>query len=99
VPAFKSIKKAANTAAERKGLSPVRKELTSYSYRHGYVTRWVEQDRPLWKLCELLNTSEAMIRQHYSHLFERTASLRESLNDFDRGKVGQPATSTSPLAS
>jgi len=94
---FKSIKKAANAAAEKKGLPPVRKEVTAYSYRHAYVTRWVEQDRPLWKLCELLNTSEAMLRQHYGHLFERTASLRDALNDFDRGDKGeQSAAIASP---
>jgi integrase len=98
---FASIKKAANRAAEKKELPAVRKEVTAYSYRHAYVTRWIEQDRPLWKLCELLNTSEAMVRQHYSHLFERTESLRESLDDFDRGRAAQPATLTvqPPLAS
>jgi integrase len=91
-----SIKRAANKAAAKRGLPPVRKQVTAYSYRHAYVTRWVEQDRPLWKLCELLNTSEAMIRQHYSHLFERTESLREALNDFDSGKGGQRGTSAGP---
>jgi integrase len=91
---FKSIKKAANRVAEKRGLPPVRNGVTSYSYRHAYVTRWVEQDRPLWKLCELLNTSEAMVRAHYSHLFERTETLRESLNDFDRGRAAPPATAT-----
>jgi integrase len=90
---FKSIKKATNRAAEEKGLPPVRKGITAYSYRHAYVTRWIEQDRPLQKLCELLNTSEAMVRQHYSHLFERTESLRASLNDFDRGRAEPPVTS------
>jgi len=96
---FKSIKKAANRAAEGKGATLVRKEVTSYSYRHAFVTRWVEQGRHLWKLCELLNTSEAMVRQHYSHLFQRTETLRESLNDFDRGEAAtKPATSTVPVS-
>ncbi len=93
---FKSIKKAANRDATKRGLPLVRDEVTAYSYRHHYVTRWVEQDRPLWKLCELLNTSEAMVRQHYSHLFERTETLRESLNDFDRGRATPPTTSAAP---
>jgi integrase len=92
---FKSIKKAANRAAGKKKLTPVRDGVTAYSYRHQYATRWIEQGRPLAKLCELLNTSEAIIRSHYSHLFEQTASLRESLNDFDRAGAGQPATPTS----
>jgi integrase len=97
---FISIKRAANRAAEKMGLPQVRKAVTAYSLRHAYVTRWIEQDRPVWKLCELLNTSEAMLRQHYSHLFERTESLREALNDFDRGKGALPETSGGqPLAS
>jgi site-specific recombinase XerD len=91
---FRSIKKAANRAASERGVPPVRKGVTAYSLRHAYVTRWIEQDRPIWKLCELLNTSEQMLRQHYSHLFERTESLREALNDFDRGSGEQPAIST-----
>ena len=91
---FKSIKRAVN----KKGVGQIRKAVTGYSYRHRYVTRWIEQDRPIWKLCELLNTSEAMLRQHYSHLFERTSSLREALDDFDRGTVGQPASATATEA-
>ncbi len=82
------IKKAANGAASGRGLPRVRKEVTAYSLRHAYVTRWIEQDRPVWKLCELLNTSEQMLRQNYSHLFERTDSLREALNDFDQPGTG-----------
>jgi integrase len=91
---FHSIKEAVNKKAD----VPIRKAVTSYSYRHRYVTRWIEQDRPIWKLCELLNTSEAMLRQHYSHLFERTSSLREALDDFDRGTAGQPASATATEA-
>ncbi len=91
---FKSIKKAANKVANSSGLTLVRKEVTAYAYRHAYVTRWIEQGWPLWKLCELLNTSEAMVRQHYSHLFERTDSLRESLNAFDREAGGLSTHST-----
>jgi integrase len=97
---FTSIKKAANRAAATVGSPPVRKGVTAYSLRHAYVTRWIEQDRPVWKLCELLNTSEAMLRYHYSHLFQRTESLREALNDFDRGTgVQRESSSGRPLAS
>lgn len=85
---FKSIKTAANRAAAKKNLPPIRKEVTAYSYRHAFVTRWVERGLPLWRLCELLQTSEAMVRKHYSHLFEKTELLRESLDGFylDRGE-------------
>lgn len=93
---FRTIKRAASRTAAKKGLDPIRKEVTAYSYRHAFVTRWVEQGRHLEKLCELLNTSEAMVRQHYSHLFERTESLRGSLEEFDQGKAAPPATSTKP---
>jgi integrase len=93
---FSSIKRAANRAATQKGVTLVRKGVTAYSYRHGYVTRWIVQNRPVWKLCELLNTSEAMLRQHYSHLFQQTETLRESLNDFDRGREARPSTSHPP---
>jgi integrase len=95
---FTSSKKAVNAAAIAKGEEPpVRKAVTAYSYRHAYVTRWVEEGRHLWKLCELLNTSEAMVRQHYSHLFQRTEALREALEGFDRGRAGPPATSPAYL--
>jgi integrase len=89
---FKSIKRAANRAAEKDGLTPVRDRVTAYSFRHAYVTRWIERGGPVWKLCELLGTSERMLREHYSHLFEEAESLREALNDFDRGRGGPPAT-------
>jgi hypothetical protein len=56
------------------------------------------------RLCELLDTSEAMVRKHYNHLFERTETLRESLDEFDAaGAPAQHANVTSdespPLAS
>lgn len=90
---FKSIKRAANRAAEKKGGAAVRKEVTAYAYRHAFVTRWVTEGRHLWKLCELLNTSEAMVRKSYSHLFEDTETLRGSLDEFDQGRAALPATS------
>jgi integrase len=89
---FGSIKVAANKAAKAKGFPPVRKEVKAYSYRHAYVTSWVEKGKDLTKLCELLNTSPQMVREHYSHLFRQTQSLRDSLNDFDRGRAAPPAT-------
>jgi integrase len=93
---FVSIRKAANRAADADGILHVRKGVTAYSYRHAYVTRWIKEDRPIHKLCELLNTSPDMVRQHYSHLFDETGPLRESLNDFDRGREAAPSSSTSP---
>jgi site-specific recombinase XerD len=91
---MKSIKRAANRAAAEYGVPGVRKEVKAYSWRHAFVTRWVEANKPLQVLCELLNTSEAMIRQHYSHLFERTETLLDALNDFDQGTAAPPESPT-----
>ena len=93
---FKCTKNAINSAAAKNGAAGVRKALTAYGYRHAFVTRWIVQGRRLERLCELLNTSETMIREHYSHLFEETTLLRESLDDFDQGMEVQPATSSVP---
>lgn len=96
---FTSVKRAANRAAEAKGVPGVRKGVTAYGYRHAYVTDWVEAGKPLAELCELINTSETMVKQNYSHLFERTESLREALNSFDRGTAALPVSSPPVLAS
>jgi integrase len=93
---FKSIKKAANRVAEKRGLPVVRKQVTAYSYRHGFVTRWIQQGKRLDVLCKLLNTSEAMVREHYNHLFEQTDTLKESLHEFDRDAQAQLAKATAP---
>lgn len=89
---FKSIKRAANRAAKSRGVAGVRKEVTAYGYRHAFVTRWVEANRPLPLLCELLNTSVEMIHSKYSHLFERTDTLRDALNSFRQETGASPAT-------
>ncbi len=67
----------------------VRPELTSYSFRHGFVTRWVTTKRrngelggELAILARLLGTSIAMIERFYSHLFTKHDVLRDCLNDF-----------------
>ena len=85
-----SIKRAANRAAVGRRVEGVRKEVTAYSWRHAFATRWIKAGKPLPVLCELLNTSEGMIRQHYSHLFEEVATLRDSLDQFTSGRQGVP---------
>jgi site-specific recombinase XerD len=81
---FASIITAANNAAARSGGPTVREAVTAYSYRHAYVTRWLEAGENPLMLCELLDTSMDMLRRHYSHLFERTETLRDHLNSFER---------------
>ena len=93
-----SIKKAANRVARERNGTEVRKAVTSYGYRHAFVTRWVTANRPLQVLCELLNTSPEMIRNHYGHLFEQTDTLREALNSFVQGAPAQSATHCSEPA-
>jgi integrase len=95
---FTSIKNAANRAADARGVQRVRKEVTAYSYRHGFVTRWVVANRSLTVLCQLLNTSETMVRQHYSHLFEQTETLRGALNTFARDAEASPETAQVAVA-
>lgn len=94
-----SIKRAANRAASERGVEGVRKEVTAYSWRHSFVTRWVKAQKSLAVLCELLNTSEAMVRQHYSHLFEEVATLRESLDQFTSVAGEPPTPAPTPSAS
>lgn len=96
---MRSIKTAANRAAAGRKVDGVRKEVTAYSWRHAFVTRWVKAGRPLTVLCELLNTSEAMIRWHYCHLFEEVETLRESLDGFTTGAGASPTPAPSPSAS
>jgi hypothetical protein len=93
---FTSIKRATNRVTEKKGLPAIRKQVTAYAYRHAFVTRWVQQGKPLSRLCELLNTSEAMIREHYNHLFEQPDTLRESLDEFVQDTDAQLAKVTVP---
>ncbi len=84
---MKSSRKVAN---ERAGREVVREGLTPYSFRHGYVTRWIVAGRNLKMLAQLLGTSVAMIEKHYSHLFTRHDVLRDHLNDFEA--VERPGT-------
>lgn len=96
---MKSIKRAANRAAAKRKVEGVRKEVTAYSWRHAFVTRWVKAGKPLAVLCELLNTSEAMVRRHYCHLFEEVATLREALDQFTLAGATPPTPGPSPSAS
>ncbi len=64
--------------------------MTAYSYSHAFVTNWVKQNKPMAHLCELLNTSEAMVRPHYPHLFEDASALRDELDPFTAGAPVPP---------
>jgi integrase len=73
----------------------VRQDLTLYSYRHAFVTRWLKSGRSAMELCELLNTSLEMLQTHYSHLFEEHRALLGSVNDFSsqEARASQRASS------
>jgi site-specific recombinase XerD len=62
----------------------VRKGISLYSYRHAYVTRWLEEGHSPTFLCELINTSLVMLQKRYSHLFERHDALLTALNKFGK---------------
>lgn len=69
----------------------IRKGISAYSYRHAYVTRWMERSgADVQHLAVLLGTSVTMLEKHYSHLFKMHDTLRESLNRF--AAADRPAT-------
>jgi integrase len=78
---FVSSIDAANRAA---GRELVRPQVRGYSFRHAFVTRWLETRPDTAVLCELLDTTEAMLRKHYSHLFQRPQFLLGKLTQFGR---------------
>lgn len=44
------------------------REYSSYSYRHFYATRKLEQGINAYYLCEMMGTSMTQLRNHYGHL-------------------------------
>lgn len=67
----------------RAGKEVVRPHVSPYSYRHGFVTRWVQAKKDLPTLAALLGTSVSMIEKYYSHLFQKHDVLRDRLNQFE----------------
>jgi integrase len=87
---------SANRKSIKQGGEPVvRTEVTGYSYRHAFATRWLMGRSDIQVLCELLNTSIAMLQRHYSHLFEQHDTLRNALNSFNTGGANQSQPSLS----
>jgi integrase len=64
-------------------------KLTSYSYRHTFCTRWLEQGRDIERLAELVGNSPRIIRKHYAHLCKRRPQLREELEAFRDSLAGK----------
>ncbi len=55
------------------------KGVVAYAYRHTYTTAGLEGGVPIATMAELLgHTSTDMINEHYGHLDQRTAHLREA---------------------
>jgi integrase len=55
------------------------KGVVAYSYRHTYATAGLEGGVPIATMAELLgHTSTDMINEHYGHLDQKTAHLREA---------------------
>lgn len=84
----------ANRRAAARGQAPaVRKGVTAYAYRRGFVTRWLTDNRNLTKLCDLLNTSETQVRRHYLKLFAQPKSLLDELRAFTQSRQSEVAGS------
>ncbi len=83
---FKTMVKAANRRTKK---IVVRPEITCYSIRHAFITRWIVAGKDVMVLCELLNTSLKMVQATYSHLFEMHDVLLDSLNRFSAGPQGR----------
>jgi len=55
------------------------KGVVAYSYRHSFATNGLEQGVPIATMAELLgHTSTQMISEHYGHLDQKGAHLREA---------------------
>lgn len=83
---FRSLR----TYINRRRPGTIRPEVSAYSYRHAFVTRWLVAGRSAEKLCELLNTSVKMLKLHYSHLFEEHQVLRDELDGFTQSPQSKP---------
>jgi integrase len=93
---FDSLVRATNKLAEKKGLPPpVRPEVSLYSFRHAYTTRYLKQGGSPLRLCELLDTSLEMLQTHYSHLFEEHQTLLDDVNRFSSRPAHGPHSSPS----
>lgn len=57
-------------------------ELTAYSYRHTFATRWLLAGRSIEILAELLGNTPQVIRKHYAHLCGDWRAIRQQLEDF-----------------
>jgi integrase len=67
---------------QKAGREVIRPALIPYSYRHGFVTRWLLKGRDPMRLCELIQTSLTQLHKTYSHLFEKHEELSDELNRF-----------------
>jgi integrase len=73
--------------------------LSAYSYRHAYATEYLENGGGIEDLAELLGTSPAVIRRHYSHLCqnkERFRGLAERFATLRAGKTESPSSTSDP---
>jgi integrase len=79
-------------ARERLGLNAA---LTAYGYRHTFATKMLKRHMRPADLAALMGTSEKMIWQHYSHVAEDDAYLREQLERF-MAESGSPSPQAPP---
>ncbi|HYT88548.1 MAG TPA: tyrosine-type recombinase/integrase [Gemmataceae bacterium] len=80
-PLFHGRRRPYVYAAVREAFNALRKRialpnLTPYSYRHTYATRWLESGRSIDDLAALLGNTPAIIREHDAHLCDNLDRLR-----------------------
>jgi len=82
---------------KKAGKEVLSKNLSPYSYRHSFVTRWMQSPTADVKhLATLLNTSITQLESTYSHLFKKHETLRDSLNRFTAESCSKETTPADP---
>jgi integrase len=64
--------------------------LSAYSYRHTYATRWLESGRSIDDLAAALGNSAAVIRKHYAHLCDNVDRMRALTEGFTSERTETP---------
>lgn len=84
---------------KRAGTTVVRWNVSCYSYRHAFVTRWLKRGGSVQYLAVLLGTSITYLEKHYSHLFQEHDAINGALNAFAGEERRRAASGTAPATS
>jgi integrase len=85
-PRLRRAQERLNKLARDRGEPPPFPRLVSaYLYRHRFCTDWLRSGQPVGYLCQLLDTSPAMIARTYGHLGEHARDIAAALEKFQGG--------------